>query len=132
MPWQNTAGDAPPDKSAYQGGLGIALALRNNATDPFDVVVRLIGVGNVEVGRIEQAFAPDESVEKWWSVERTIYSARLSYAWRAPTGATSSGQDEITIDLNGCAGVARVAWALVQNEEVVGSQRIGSSCEPAP
>lgn len=131
FPWQNAGGDPPPDKSAYHGGPGVALALRNNGTDPFDAVVRLVGVGNAEIGRIEQTFSASDSVERWWSAEPSIYSARLTYTWTSPTGGTSSGEDDVTVDLQDCAGVVRIAWALVQDRSTVGSQRIGNSCEPA-
>lgn len=116
------------DKSEYKGGPGFALILANNGTDPMDVTVRILGVGNKEIASINQTLMPGARVEKWWSPpDRTAYSARLSYTWQG-AGGSSHGFDDQAFDLNDCPAVTRLGWELQQSSDAVGSRFLGKTC----
>lgn len=117
------------DKSDYDGGVGFALVVDNAAKDPFQVVVRVLGVGNVELGRIEETLEPGDHVEKWWSLkDRSTYSARLEYTWNGANGGSSHGFDDQTFGAQECAVVSRLAWELVQDNNTVGHRFNGKTC----
>lgn len=119
-----------PDLEEYSGGQGVALAITNNGSDPFEYTLRVLGTGNREVALLEDTLAPGETHEKWWTLEPSTYSARLSYVWNG-SGSTSHGQDEQVLDLNECPAVSRIAWSLRQDGNQVGSAFLGKECVSA-
>jgi hypothetical protein len=118
---------AEPDLEDYSGGSGIALVLRNNASDPFGYTLLVLAAGNREVANLNGTIQPGETIEKWWSLERTTYSARLDYTWSA-AGSASHGQDDHTVDLEACPTVTRLVWSLEQMEGQVGSSLNATGC----
>lgn len=115
------------DKSDYTGGGGVALAIRNDAKDEFHYTIRVLAAGDREAAALTGNLEPGQSVEKWWSLDRTTYSVRMNYTWTG-AGAASHGQDERTIDLNDCPQVTRLAWTLQQMQGQVGSAFPGVAC----
>lgn len=117
------------DKSEYDGGTGFALAIRNDGQDPFEVTLRVLGVGNTELALIEETLEAGDSLEKWYSLEENgTYSARLAYEWNAATGRTASGTDEQLFSSTDCPLVSRLSWELRQSTETVGSAYLGKTC----
>lgn len=118
------------DRSAYEGGGGVALAITNEGSDPFVVDLRVLGVGNVEHASINETLRAGESVERWYSLEAGTYSARLSYMWSAVAGRAAHGFDDETFTVADCPEVSRFAWTLVQHAEGPGSRFEGKTCVP--
>jgi hypothetical protein len=116
-----------PNRSEYTGGSGVALAITNNATEPFTYTLRVLAAGNKEAAAMSGTLAPGETAERWWSLPPTLYSARMNYTW-AGSGAASHGQDEHTIDLNECPQVTRLSWSLMKSGNQVGSTFSGKQC----
>ncbi|HVM45342.1 MAG TPA: hypothetical protein VM582_05350 [Candidatus Thermoplasmatota archaeon] len=125
--------DGAPDLSDYDGGVGFALAVTNAGQDPFDVALRVLGVGNAEVAQLAERLEPGATIEKWWSLEeRSRYSARLNYVWSSSSGSTSHGLDDQTFDANECPNVSRLAWELRQSGTTVGHAFMGKTCVEDP
>ena len=117
------------DKADYDGGIGFALVIENTAQDPFDVTLRVLGVGNAELAKLEQRLEPGERIEKWWDLgSRSTYSARLQYIWNAASGSTSHGFDDRTFDAQECPLVSRLVWELRQDNSTVGHAFLGKTC----
>ena len=117
------------DKSDYDGGVGFALAITNDADDPFDIDLRVIGVGNTELARIQDTLDPGQSIEKWYSLDsRSTYSARLEYNWSSTSGSTSRGLDDQTFAAQDCPLVSRLAWELQQTGDTAGHRFLGKTC----
>lgn len=116
------------DKEGYDGGIGIALAVANSADKPFDVTVRVLGVGNAELARFEERLEPGDSVEKWYSLQsQGIYSARLAYQFQGE-GRAASGDDDRPVDTSQCPELSRISWELREAEGQVGSAFLGKTC----
>lgn len=117
------------NKDAYRGGEGVAVVVTNEAEDPFNVTFRVLGVGNVELGRFDERLEPGDSIERWYSVDGSgIYSARMSYVWSARTGSTAYGEDDKTFRTDECAMVTRLEWSLLVKDDTAGSQFQGQRC----
>lgn len=123
-----------PDRTEYEGGRGFALKITNNATDPFDVTIRVVDGVEAEYGRITGTLAPGETLEKWWSLPRPgLYLARFSYQWSGVAQA-AQGLDEQRFDSNECAEVWRLTWSLEQQagqQDAVGHRYLGKTCVEA-
>lgn len=120
------------DKSAYDGGIGFALVVENEAEDAFDVTFRILGVGNAELASHTERLEPGERVEKWWSLkDRSTFSARFAYTWTGSTGATSHGFDDRTFDAQECPQLSRMEWELRQVDQTVGHAFLGKTCVAA-
>lgn len=116
------------DKGEYDGGIGVALAVRNGSPEPFEVTVVLLGVGNAEIARFEERLEANQSVEKWYPLDaHGLYSARMSYEWSG-TGRSAHGNEDYTIDTSQCPALSRVAWELRQQDGQVGSAFLGKTC----
>ena len=118
-----------PDKSEYDGGIGFALAIHNAGEDPFNVTLRVLGVGNAELARVEEVLASGQTLERWYGLEsRSTYSARMEYTWNAASGSTSHGLDDQTFAAQDCPLVSRLSWELRQDNNTVGHAFLGKTC----
>lgn len=120
---------AEPDKSAYAGGVGFALAVNNAADDPFNVTIRVLSVSTgAQLALVEERVDPGAAIEKWYSVEgRPALVARFSYQWTGD-GKASHGIDEQTFHTEDCPEVSRLAWELRQLPSAVGHSYLGKTC----
>lgn len=115
------------DKSEYAGGAGVALAVRNNGTDPILVTVDVLGGGNAVKASLNETVEPGTTVERWYSLESGTYSARFTYVWTS-VGHTSRGDDAQEFSTTDCPAVTRLVWSIAQSSDAIGSSFDGRTC----
>lgn len=116
------------DRSEYDGGGGVAIAVANNGTDRFHLDIRVLGVGNAELVSLNETLQPGDAIERWYSLPQGTYSARFSYVWDAAAGRTARGMDDQTFTIADCPAVSRLSWTLVQQDAGPGSRYEGKAC----
>lgn len=116
----------------YRDGLGIALALTNDANSTASVRLRVEDADGGVIGQDNATVAPGETVVRQYAVaDRLAIVAMMSYT--VDSGGRASGsQDSQSFDLLECEALTRASWKLVSFEQgVVGSQWLGTRCEGA-
>lgn len=115
------------DKGEYDGGPGLALSLKNDATDAFDVKIQVLAAKG-PVGWYNVTLQPGESLSKWWSLDRSTYTVRMSYHWDAEAGRAATGLEDVTVDLNECPIVSKVGFVYRREADTIGHVTDPKTC----
>ena len=115
------------DRDEYDGGAGLAVALRNLGEGAFDVEIDVLRASGSAI-EYNVTLQPGESVEKWWSLDRTTYSVRMVYHWSNDPARASTGFDDVTVDLDACPLLSRLSFTYDEADGQPGHAYEGKTC----
>jgi hypothetical protein len=67
------------------------------------------------------------TAEKWWTLSTGGYVVDMRYRW-GTGGRSSTGSDDVAVEIGECAEVARIGWNFLRVEPTVASAYTGRTC----
>lgn len=131
------AGCAGPEEATedvrgdYERGLGVAMAVTNDANKTAQVVVRLHNADGGVIGSDNATLEPGKTMVRRYAVHDRI-QVRVDLAYTIDAGGRAAGgADAQSFPLLQCDELTRASWRLVKAADSFGSQWLGTTCEAA-